>query len=173
MKSLKTRWWLVGLVLLALAAVAYTFVQGGRWESYITAGREAFQRANYAEAEKQFAAAFKEAEGFGPEDPRLAKSLNNLAEVYSAQGRYANAEPLFKRALAIYEKALGPEHPNVATGLNNLALLYNAQGRYAEAEPTRSAPASSRDQCRQRNRQQRCGHSGRCRAARKPPLCRR
>ena len=43
----------------------------------------------------------------------------------NAQGRYADAEPLYKRALAIYEKALGPDHPYVATTLNNLAVLYD------------------------------------------------
>ena len=41
-----------------------------------------------------------------------------------AQGRYADAEPLFKRSLAIREKALGPNHPDVALSLNNLASLY-------------------------------------------------
>ena len=61
--------------------------------------------------------------------------LNNLAGLYRNQGRYADAEPLYKRSLAIDEKALGPDHPAVATGLNNLALLYSSQGRYADAEP--------------------------------------
>jgi tetratricopeptide (TPR) repeat protein len=61
--------------------------------------------------------------------------LNNLADLYRAQGRYAEAEPLYKRSLAIRETALGPGHPDVATSLNNLADLYRAQGRYAEAEP--------------------------------------
>ena len=42
---------------------------------------------------------------------------------------------LYKRTLAIWEKALGPDHPNGATALNNLAGLYDNQGRYAEAEP--------------------------------------
>ena len=51
----------------------------------------------------------------GPEHPDVANSLNNLAALYQAQGRYAEAEPLYKRALAISEKALGPEHPDVAT----------------------------------------------------------
>jgi len=58
-----------------------------------------------------------------------------LAELYSNQGRYAEAEPLYKRALMIYEKALGPEHPDVAYGLNNLAALYDDGGKYAEVEP--------------------------------------
>jgi CHAT domain-containing protein/Tfp pilus assembly protein PilF len=42
---------------------------------------------------------------------------------------------LYKRSLAIMEKALGPEHPNVAQSLNNIAANYGAQGRYGEAEP--------------------------------------
>ena len=62
-------------------------------------------------------------------------SLNNLAALYDDQGRYADAEPLYKRSLAIREKALGPDHPDVATSLNNLAVLYDEQGRYADAEP--------------------------------------
>ena len=68
-------------------------------------------------------------------DVILAATLNNLAERYKEEGRYADAEPLYKRALAIREKALGPDHPAVAQLLNNLADLYTAQGRYADAEP--------------------------------------
>jgi len=37
------------------------------------------------------------------------------------QDRYADAEPLCKRALAIREKMLGPDHPTVAGSLNDLA----------------------------------------------------
>ncbi|MGY4233430.1 tetratricopeptide (TPR) repeat protein [Bradyrhizobium sp. USDA 4449] len=51
------------------------------------------------------------------------------------QGRFADAEPLFKRALAIGEKVLSREHPDVGQSLNNLATLYVKQERFAEAEP--------------------------------------
>ena len=54
--------------------------------------------------------------------------------LYHNQGRYAEAEPLYQRALAISEKALGPEHPDVAKSLNNLAELFRAQGRNEGAE---------------------------------------
>ena len=50
----------------------------------------------------------------------MATSLNNLAGLYHAQGKYAAAEPLYNRSLAIREKVLGPQHPDVATSLNNL-----------------------------------------------------
>ena len=45
------------------------------------------------------------------------------------------AEPLYRRALAIDEATLGPEHPGVARDLNNLAALLGDAGRPAEAEP--------------------------------------
>ena len=51
------------------------------------------------------------------------------------RAQYAEAEPLYQRAIAIDEKALGPEHPNLAIKLNNLALLYEAQEKYEEAKP--------------------------------------
>ena len=53
--------------------------------------------------------------------PTSAVSLNTLAILYQYKGEYAEAEPLFQRALAIREKALGPSHPDVAATLNNLA----------------------------------------------------
>ncbi len=63
----------------------------------------------------------------------MATSLNNLAFLYDAQGKYAEADPLYKRALAIRENALGPEHPSVATSLENYADLLRKTGRDAEA----------------------------------------
>ena len=65
----------------------------------------------------------------------VAFNLANLAERYKDQGKYAKAEPLYRRLLGIREKALGPDHPDVAACLNNLAGLYRAQGKYAKAEP--------------------------------------
>ena len=64
------------------------------------------------------------------------------------QGRYADAEPLYKRSLAIREKALGPNHPDVATSLNNMGLLYERQGQYAEAEPLHKRALLQTNPCR-------------------------
>ena len=64
----------------------------------------------------------------------MARSLNNLASLYQAQGDYARAEPLYRRSLAIWEKALGPEHPDVATIRENLETLYRATKRSSEAQ---------------------------------------
>jgi CHAT domain-containing protein len=64
----------------------------------------------------------------------VALTLNNLAIVYCEQGKYADAEPLYQRSLAIKEKALGKDHPGVALTLDNLAAVYEAQSKYADAE---------------------------------------
>ncbi len=64
----------------------------------------------------------------------MAQSLNNLAVLYTDMGRYAEAEPLHQRSLAIREKALGPEHPEVATSLENYAALLRQTARADEAE---------------------------------------
>jgi tetratricopeptide (TPR) repeat protein len=61
--------------------------------------------------------------------------VNNLAVSLHDSGDFARAEPLYRRALAIDEKALGPEHPDVAISLNNLASLSKDKGDYAGAEP--------------------------------------
>jgi tetratricopeptide (TPR) repeat protein len=64
-----------------------------------------------------------------------ARLLNEAATYFYHRARYAEAEPLYRRALKIDEKAYGPDHSDVAIGLNNLAALLKATNRTAEAEP--------------------------------------
>ncbi len=63
----------------------------------------------------------------------MATSLNNLAGLYETLGNYAEAAPLYRRSLAIWERALGPEHPDVAQNLKNYAALLRKTGRADEA----------------------------------------
>src|SRR6056297_1086418 len=65
---------------------------------------------------------------------RLALALNEHAVTVQAQGRYADAEGLFREALEIGRATIGEGHPDYASGLSNLAEVVRAQGRYAEAE---------------------------------------
>jgi tetratricopeptide (TPR) repeat protein len=64
----------------------------------------------------------------------VAMTLNNLAVLYKAAGEYVKAEPLYRRALAIFEAALGPTHPKVRTCRQNYAQLLRDMSRQAEAE---------------------------------------
>lgn len=65
----------------------------------------------------------------------LAAALNNLAQIYADQGHDDQAEPLYKRAIALMEKGTGLDSVEIAPVLNNLAALDQRQSRYAEAEP--------------------------------------
>jgi tetratricopeptide (TPR) repeat protein len=68
------------------------------------------------------------------------------AEELQAQGKYAQAEPLFRKALTGFEEALGPMHSDTATGYANLAYNFHLQGRSKEAEPLfRKALAISKE----------------------------
>ena len=74
------------------------------------------------------------AAAFGRYDRNFVAHLNNLAAVVRAQGRYPEAEALFREALEIDAATIGTTHPDYATHLNNLAGVVRAQGRYPEAE---------------------------------------
>jgi tetratricopeptide (TPR) repeat protein len=65
------------------------------------------------------------------EVPGLRARAQNLYH----RGKYAEAESLHRKALAVREEALGPRHPDTATSYSNLAYNLDLQGRHAEAEP--------------------------------------
>jgi CHAT domain-containing protein/uncharacterized protein HemY len=63
---------------------------------------------------------------------RICRSAR-LSQNSERQGRYTEAEPLFKRALAIAEQALGQDDATVSWILAELAGLYDSQRRFTEA----------------------------------------
>ncbi len=70
----------------------------------------------------------------GNNHPAYAASLNNLSLIFYSQGKYFEAELLFRRCLKIDKKAAGEENQEYASHLSNLALALIAQGKYHEAE---------------------------------------
>ena len=66
--------------------------------------------------------------GSGP-NLDLAQAINNLGGVYLNQELYPEAEKLFQRALALYDKLPAGKQRNIwrGNGINNLAVLYGNQ----------------------------------------------
>lgn len=89
----------------------------------------------YQEAELVLKKAIAIREKEVPDHLDVATGLIFLAEIYRINRRYVEAEPLFKRALAIRTKRKGPEHLDVANALTFLADFYREIDRYEEAEP--------------------------------------
>jgi len=95
---------------------------------------------NYAEAAliwRQLLSFAKDTLGY--DDPAVAISLNNLAELLQLQGQYKGAESLYRQSLQIYEKALSGHHPyveltDIAFTLNELAKALSFQGKLKEAQ---------------------------------------
>ncbi|MEK7831763.1 MAG: CHAT domain-containing protein, partial [Acidobacteriota bacterium] len=74
-----------------------------------------------------------EREGFVFE--QASRLLNQTGAYLYERAQYAEAEPLYRRALEIDERSFGSDHPRVGVQINNLALLLKATNRLAEAEP--------------------------------------
>ncbi len=67
------------------------------WEENNRKAVDLFQSGKQSEAIALVEAALNEAEEeFGPEDPRVARCLNNLAEMYRVQKRLKQALPLWR-----------------------------------------------------------------------------
>jgi tetratricopeptide (TPR) repeat protein len=66
---------------------------------------------------------------------RSLDDVTDQAGALFAQGKYAQAQPLFEKALEIRRRLLTDDHPDTATSYNNLAADLNVQAKYAAAEP--------------------------------------
>jgi tetratricopeptide (TPR) repeat protein len=64
----------------------------------------------------------------------LVPTLRKAGILYRINGKFAEAEGLFNRALKIVESAEDPDSLERAKFLNYLAGSYNAQGKFAAAE---------------------------------------
>ena len=73
----------------------------------------------------------------GSDHPIVAITLGSLAQLLANLNRMAQAEPLFRRASAIYEKVYGPDDASEGTTLtlSSFALMLRLSGRIADAEP--------------------------------------
>ena len=76
----------VSWLILVVSAVS-GFAQTNSWDALRSEGKRAQKEARYADAETHFRAARDEAQRLGASDPRLLASLNDLAELFQAQGR--------------------------------------------------------------------------------------
>jgi len=87
-------------LILLLAWAPEAFSQIPSWDGQNDLGFQAYEKGNYLEAEKYFLVGIGQAEQFGDSDPRLITALNNLAAIYTREGKFAAAESLYQRTLS-------------------------------------------------------------------------
>ena len=65
---------------------------------------------------------------------RDAFTLDRLAQELEDQGKYDEAEPLYREALAVQRATIGDRHLDTLTSMGNLGLLHMAKGDIPAAE---------------------------------------
>ncbi len=136
-------------MMLALSFALAGCMQADNFETAMTASDQAFKDKQYDSAEKGYQTAVDFAEqtyhkGEGESD--LIQALQCLAECYSVQNKFAEAEPQYLRAAQLVESKVGKEM--MKTGklsqdfdkwvsvLMSLADNYLAEGKFDDAEKT-------------------------------------
>lgn len=103
------------------------------WSEVSESGYQALLRGNFDEAERCFRLAIEKG-GFEEEDVRLAYSFLVVGKCAIQRGDYVGAEPMYRKALAIYEKANGSDNKDVALSLAGLAKCNMHCSKYTEAQ---------------------------------------
>jgi tetratricopeptide (TPR) repeat protein len=104
------------------------------WERYNIAGQQALSAGKPLDAEAQFKLAIQEAESMGPNEPKIAQSMSALANAYRQQGKYADAEPMYKKAVETMSRIKGPTCQELVPIYDNYAKMLRAAGRGPEAD---------------------------------------
>jgi eukaryotic-like serine/threonine-protein kinase len=98
-------------------------------------GMNHFQLRQFEQAAEAFArvAEFRERDPQNPNDELTP--LANLAASYEGLGRYDEAEPIYRKVLAIETAIGGPDNLETLATAHNLAFLLESMGRHEESEP--------------------------------------
>src|SRR5271155_2156720 len=127
---------ILAAVLAVAAGLAYwTVAQQHKKAQWVTAYREAsdsYERMHYPDAEAQLRALLLG--GSKPDDHQSALTMNLLALVYHAEGRPQEAEPLYEKAIQVFQKEGPPSRLDLAKACNNQGRIYLEEGRLPGAD---------------------------------------
>lgn len=119
----------LGLLILSLtlSLSCPSGIAASKFEQLNQQAENFYKTRNYAEAEKTFQQALKEAEKLDAGDKRVATTVYNLALCQQSQGNYAEAEKNMLKAVDLMAVAFGAENERVAQVYMDLADLYLEQ----------------------------------------------
>ena len=130
------RLWILAGILVIAGAIAYWAMvrqhEQARWVAAYQEATDSFERSHYADAEAQLRLLLPES---GKADShRSALVMNLLALVYQAGGHSKEAQPLFEKAIQIFEKEGPTSRMDLAKACNNEGRIYLEANRLQQAE---------------------------------------
>ena len=96
---------------------------------------DALDSNKYWIAEPSLKQCVSDAELFGFDDMRLAKSLSELGRYYTIRGRFQTAQPYLEREFAVKEVAFGKDDGRMVPAMGNLIKFYMNYGTASKADP--------------------------------------
>jgi CRP-like cAMP-binding protein/tetratricopeptide (TPR) repeat protein len=93
-----------------------------------------WRSGNLAAAADLATASVAAAGRLSPDRPAVLRARHTLGKSITGQGRYGEAEQLYRQLLADQSRALGDDHPDTLATRHRLGFPIAAQGRYQEAE---------------------------------------
>ena len=142
-KFFQTSAFVAGLVCLTACGQAETasapsdkpvVAEQNNWQAITNNADAAAKSGDKVAAERLYKEAMAAAVQLGEEYPAQADSMANLANFYYVQGDGAQANDLYKQALAIHEKAKGLEHVDLIKDLVGLARVCQSEKKNDEAK---------------------------------------
>lgn len=92
----------------------------------------------YRQSEYYYSRALSVCQLYSDNEIETATTLNNLANLYSKTQRFAEADSMYKEALAVYQHQMQDSilssKADVALTLHNMAMSYSDAGRFIESE---------------------------------------
>lgn len=119
--------------------------QQDSWEKFIAQGNRALSEGALFEAEINYLQAVEVSEKYAPDDLRRATARRNLAHTYMLQGRFIQADSVYREALQTANRALVTGHPYVLSIQDELARLHEAMAQTWLPDSTDLVPSSGRN----------------------------
>lgn len=126
---------ILAVLILLFTTGSLSFADEVLWDKLQDRAITLYQEKNYEGAVKLQREALEVAKKtFGPENNKVAESMDNLAIYVQAMGDNAEAEDLYGKALAILEKNLKPNDHYLAIFMNYVAGFYRKIGKEDKAK---------------------------------------
>ena len=97
-------------IVIFLVSSFYTPAEEANWDQDLASATAARQRGEFAVAETLYKQAIAvQTRELGADNAAVAASMNNLAVLYQDQAQFTQAEPLYKKSVAIWKQIPGQE----------------------------------------------------------------